>query len=174
MMNRYRRNRRCRGTSTMEFVLLLPAIVFAMMFILGLARTLVLRQHGLVAARYAAFYERVSGHTPSSTQLRDAITTQWTIIPTKANAGPDLLKNLAGSDEVAKRFGSLVMGLGRSSEIRCAAGHRVEQGLVKATLNLTDVKVEYRLPTGSWTSNECGGFMPLLLDELGRVFRVFI
>ena len=174
MTSRNCRNRRCRGTSTTEFVLLLPAVVFVMVFLIGLARTLMLRQHGLVAARYAAFYERLAGQPPSSAALQGGITTEWTITPTTEDSGPDLLKNLTGTDDVIKRFGSLVVGFGRKGEIRYMAEHRLKPGLVKVTLNLNDVRAQYRLPTGSWTSNECGGFMPLLLDELGRIFRVLV
>jgi hypothetical protein len=165
--NRFRRE---EGTSILEFVLVLPSLVFVMVLLISLGHALVLRQHALVAARYAAFALSVSGDGPSDDAVSRAVAKQnerWQLRREGWDEGSNILASIGGgSDVVGSLFLSAVDSIRSREDGHYKAKHILGDGLAMRTFRLTEAEAEYTLPTGSWTSNECGVFLPLLLDEI--------
>src|SRR2546423_14101376 len=86
-MPRMRRRMGEEGTAVIELVLSLFWILFAVMFLIGMGHTLINKQQGLVAARFAAFYESGRGRGPAPQLAASAISSRegWSVTPGYAN-----------------------------------------------------------------------------------------
>jgi hypothetical protein len=155
----------------LEIVLIAPFAVLVMVILIGLGQTLVLRQHALVAARYAAYYQRITGNSPSTLSKEVSYGDEhWQLTAQSQDSGGDVLSKLSlTGGGVGSLFGSLVSTLGSASgqggTIHPSA-KVTPRGLVPGLFRLSDVSAEYWLPNGSWTSENCGSFVSLLLDKV--------
>jgi len=153
-----------KGTAILEFVLIVPSLVFAFVLLVDSGITLVLRQEGLTAARYAAYYKRASGSEPSAPQVSVCVSPQgeqWNLRPQSSSTGDNIL-SLAGladlTGNVFDQFGSLVSGQGSVGEVTYTAQTTPNRGIIPKLLGINSVTGSYTIPTGTFTSDDCGSF----------------
>jgi hypothetical protein len=65
-----------RGLSTVELTLALPAVIFAILFLIGMGHALISKQHALVAGQFATHYRRVRESAPSAATAGQAASAQ--------------------------------------------------------------------------------------------------
>jgi hypothetical protein len=161
---------RRRGQSVLEFSLALPFLVGVMALFLGLGRTLVARQHGLVAARYAAFYQKLTDVAPPVDQLEHGVSLlaePWQLNPADQDVSGEVLgsDSLEG-DETTSIYVDFVRGFGSHGAVRALVVHHATEGLAARMLNQMDVNAIYTIPTKTFTSCSCGAFLAAVLDAL--------
>lgn len=158
-----------RGTSVLEFVLLLPSIVLVIVIMISLGQTVILRQHALVAARYSAFYERVTGNALPGHVVSDEVSGNdetWTVSDEGAGTSSDLFSAIeTGSGPAEGLFSTLVSEFDQGLSIHTTVGHVPQRNVVVEIFHVSKVSAEYSLPRGDWTSDNCGSYLPLLLDR---------
>src|SRR5689334_11537372 len=62
-----------RGSVTTEFVLVIPLLALAMLFLMGLGYTLMTKQNALVGARAAVYYRAPRTQIPQPAQFNELI-----------------------------------------------------------------------------------------------------
>jgi len=161
-------NRREQGTSVFEMVILAPAIVFVAVFLIGLGQTGILRQHALVGARYAAFYQRVANTAPSAGMVTKSVSTtseDWRSTSQQQSSSGDVLSALgSGAGQVFGFFQGLLSN--NSGSIAATVTAKPSWGIIPRMFPMGNVASTYYLPFGSWTSSSCGAYLPLALAEV--------
>lgn len=163
----------------LEFALILPSLVAAVVLLVGTGYTLVLRQEGLTAARYAAFFKRVSDSEPTASQVSGCVSPQgeqWQLSPQAQSTGSDIF-SLDGLGDLASgagsTFGGLVSNLSGSGAITYTATTVPTRGMVPRVIPLKSVEGVFTLPTGTWTSDGCGNFSSVLTNSISIFTSVF-
>jgi hypothetical protein len=72
-MRKRRRTKNEKGLATLELVMGLPLIVFAMLFLIGLGYTLIAKQRAEAGAQFAASYERARNRPPAESVAGRAV-----------------------------------------------------------------------------------------------------
>jgi len=162
-------HRRQTGTSIVEFVLVLPIVVAAIIFLLGFGKALLVREHGLVAARYAAFAVMYSGGTPDDSSVSKAVSSQgghWTVAASPKSDLAELFGHQAdfGSGLVSQVFRSVLNKIAGTGLIDARANFS-SADLITFSGN-REANSKFTLPVGTWTSDDCGFFLPILLDKV--------
>jgi hypothetical protein len=160
-MSRARRREGERGTAAIELALCLLWIVFAMMLLIGLGYTLLNKQQGLVAARFAAFYEAGTERAPGPRLATAAINSResWGVTPGFDNSSDSAVSQsgLQGAlGVIGGAFNSLMGALGGSSTLTYTARTTPTRGLLPR-LHTWNVAEHYTLANGTWTCDKVGG-----------------
>src|ERR1035441_3345885 len=86
------------GQSVLEFTLAMPFIIAVIMLLIGLGRVLVYRQHGQVVARYASFFQKITGKPPEQLELAQAVSIRgdeiWSVAPVPQNDSGGIVRAL--------------------------------------------------------------------------------
>jgi hypothetical protein len=77
-----------RGVSTLELTLAMPAVIFALLFLIGMGHALISKQHAVVGGQFAAHYQRVRESAPNAAAASRAV-----------SAGTETFRLSGGGDE---------------------------------------------------------------------------
>ncbi len=168
---------RCqRGTSTLELTLMMPAVVFVMLFLIGMGHALITRQHAVVAARFAATYHGINGRAPSAQLVSDAASNgseAWRLSGRTANAGGEAFGGLGGgiggvAGVISSIFGSFVGSSGQGGRIGYTAFTTPNRGLLARLYQLGDATGQYQMISGTWhcKGGDGGGYLSLILSKV--------
>lgn len=169
-MRRGRAARGERGTAVIELVLSLLWIVFAMLFLIGMGHTLMNKQHGLVAARFAAYYESGRERRPQAPQARAAVNSSgtWTLTRGAVNdAGAAQTGGGSVMAEVLDAFNSILSFIGGEGELTYTARTTPTRGLLPQMWGGLRVSEHYTLATDTWTCEESGSYLEILGGKVG-------
>ncbi|MBI1353563.1 MAG: hypothetical protein GC160_04400 [Acidobacteria bacterium] len=158
-----------RGSAVIELLLALPSIALALMLLVTMSETLVLRQEGLVAARQAAFLDRLTGKTTSAADALRASSARGEPWRLERREGSSGLGSFAGAFSTLGELAGLGLGTLSSSDAAGAVSYQVKRqpdGLFARTLRLGEASAQYELERGTWTSSQCGGFAAALKDKV--------
>jgi hypothetical protein len=148
-----------RGSTTTEFVMVLPLLVVAMLFLLGLGYTLMTKQNAIVGARAAVFYRASLEETPRQVDMNAVIKNavspdreEWILDFNQAN-----MEN-PPSDNAGVFLGA-VNGIYQSfnKEINYTASGTATLGFVPRIMTLGRAQSTYYLPHRTWTCAQTGG-----------------
>jgi hypothetical protein len=77
-----------RGVSTLELTMAMPAVIFALLFLIGMGHALISKQHAVVGGQFAAHYQRVRESAPNAAAASRAV-----------SAGAETFRLSGGGDE---------------------------------------------------------------------------
>ena len=158
-----------RGTSVLEFVLILPSILLVIVILIGIGQTVILRQHALVAARYSAFYQRITGSTLPGQLVPKEVSggdDTWTVTAENTGQTIDMFSSTeTGSGPVVSLFAALVSDLDQGVSLRATVSSVPQRNVVVEIFRVGKVSAAYSLPRGDWSSANCGSYLSLLLDK---------
>src|SRR2546423_6916534 len=165
-MPRMRRRMGEEGTAVIELVLSLFWILFAVMFLIGMGHTLINKQQGLVAARFAAFYESGRGRGPASQLAASAISSRevWGVTPGYANDARSGVSRAGGGGalgRVGAAFDSLIGFIGGNSALTYTASMTPTRGLLPRMYTLR-VSEHYTLANDTWTCERRADYLGVL------------
>ena len=160
-----------RGSATIEFVLVVPLLAFAMLFLMGLGYTLMTKQNAIVGARAAVYYraprEQVPAETTVNSLIKDAVSPareEWVLDFSEGN-----IENPATGQASMLQRG--VSGIYQSfnKEIRYTANGTATLGFLPRIMELGRAQGTYALPRGSWTCAQTGGgsYLSITLSGMG-------
>jgi hypothetical protein len=148
-----------RGSVSTEFVLVVPILAFAMLFLMGLGYTLMTKQNSLVGARAAAFYRAPMDQPPPPSTIN-------AVIKNAVSPGREewSLEHLEGTmDSPTSGQGGLLAGVVAglyqrvNKEISYTARVTPTLGLLPRVMNVGQAQSTYYLPRGTWTCAQTGG-----------------
>src|SRR5215212_7796986 len=160
-----------RGSVTDEFVLVVPLLAFAMLFLMGLGYTLMTKQNAIVGARAAVYYRAPRTQPPSATTvntlIKDAVSPareEWVLDFSEGNI----------QDPATGQVNILQSGVGRiyqsfNKEIRYTSNGTATLGLLPRIMELGRAQGTYALPRGAWTCAETGSssYLSITLNGIG-------
>ena len=160
-----------RGSVTTEFVLVVPLLAFAMLFLIGLGYTVMTKQNAVVGARAAVFFRVPRTQVPQSATVNEIIGAavspgreEWAL---DFHEGP--MEN-PGSGFL-DIIGSVVGGIYQSfnKEFQYTARGSASLGILPRVMNLGEAQANYSLPRGTWTCRQTGGasYTSMLLGRFG-------
>ena len=160
-----------RGSTTVEFVLVVPLLAFAMLFLMGLGYTLMTKQNAIVGARAAVYYraprERVPAETTVNTLIKDAVSPareEWELDFSEGNiANPETGQVNILQTGVSRIYQSF------NKEIRYTANGTATLGMLPRIMDLGRAQGTYALPRGTWTCAQTGGgsYLSITLNKMG-------
>lgn len=154
-----------RGTAAIELVLSLLWIVFAMLFFIGMGHLLMNKQHGLVAARFAAYYESGRERRPQAPQARAAVNSSgvWSLTRGAVDdAGEARTGDGSVGADVLSAFNSLLSFIGGDGELTYTARTTPTRGLLPQMWGGLRVSEHYTLAQDTWTCEKSGSYLDLL------------
>lgn len=159
-----------RGSVTIEFVMVLPLLVVAMLFLIGLGYTLMTKQNSIVAARAAVFYRASLEEPPRpatlNAQIKDAVSPgreEWTLTYNETNMEHPGTGN---ADVFAGAISRIYDGF--NSEIHYRARGTATLGFLPGIMELGQAESSYYLPHRTWTCAQVGGsYGSVALHSLG-------
>jgi len=165
---------RCQhGTAPVELMLMMPFVVFVMLFLLGMEQVLIARQHAVVAARFSATYHSIHGHAPSGQQVSDAASNGsevWRLSGRTANAGSEAFGGLGGgvAGVISSIFGSFLGSSGQGGRISYIASTTPNRGLLARIYQLGDARGQYQMTAGTWhcERGSGSGYLSLILSKV--------
>ncbi|HJT65870.1 MAG TPA: TadE/TadG family type IV pilus assembly protein [Pyrinomonadaceae bacterium] len=164
-----------RGSVTTEFVLVVPLLVVAMLFLMGLGYTLMTKQNAIVGARAAVYYRAPRSQTPPVTTvnalIKDAVSPareEWTLDFSEGNlANPDTGQSIlqSGVNSIYQSF---------NKEIRYTANGTATLGFLPSIMELGQAQGRYALPHRTWTCEQTGGssYLSITLSSVGLSSRL--
>lgn len=157
-----------RGTAAFEVVLLIPTIVLAMLMLMALAQTAILRQKTLIAARYDAFHYRLTGESASEDAVRGAVGAPGSWSAEDVEGGDaDIASKMPNPDAlISQVFSALLSKLSGVGTVRSSATHQPRRTVLSRILYADSVEGRYFLPGGTWTDETCGPYLALLKRAL--------
>src|ERR1043166_2435465 len=159
-----------RGSVTTEFVLVIPLLAVAMLFLMGLGYTLMTKQNAIVGARAAVYYRAPRSETPPVTTvnplIKDAVSPtreEWTLDFSEGSlANPDTGQSIlqSGVNSIYQSF---------NKEIRYTANGTATLGFLPRIMELGQAQSTYALPRGTWTCAQTGGssYLSITLNSMG-------
>jgi hypothetical protein len=166
---------RSRGSSVFEFVLVLPAAALVIVMLIGSAQTLLLRQYALIAARQAAFYQRVTGCQASATMIGQNIPagdSPWQVGQGTQPGSGNQLPFSGGGGILGVVEGFIANAVGAFS---VHASNTPRRGYIARSFQISDASANYSLIQGYWTNNDCSVMMAALsglLNALGSILNI--
>lgn len=147
------------GSVTTEFVMVLPLLAVAMLFLIGLGYTIMTKQNAVVGARAAVFYRASLEEAPTDADLtamiKDAVSPEreeWTLEePPGSVESPDLGVTGVIQGAVSALFGNL------NKEIRYTVSGTATLGFLPRIMDLGRARSSYYLPHRTWTCKQWGG-----------------
>ena len=157
-----------RGAAAVELALTLPLFVLGMVFLIGMGHTLITRQHGLVAARFAAFYHAARGSRPGAALVSQTVagrTEQWRLSHSSQSASGGSFGGAGGIVESV--FGSFVGGQRGEGVLSYRADTTPRRGLLPRVYNLRDATGSYHLANKTWKCERGrGSYLSLLTSSI--------
>ena len=163
---------RCeRGTSTLELTLLMPLVVFVMLFLLGMGYALITKQHAVAAARFAATYHRFQGQAPAAQDVSKAASNnedRWRLSGRTSNTSGDAYRGISGGvgSVISSVFGAFVGSAGQSGRIRYDAATTPTRGLLPRLYQIGDATAQYQVEAGTWTCDKGNGYLSTILSKV--------
>lgn len=159
-----------RGSVVIEFMLILPALAVSVMLLLGITEALLNRPHALIAARYAASYERIAGTSPPSASVAAAASTpekNWQLQLTRRGALNQVLSEIGDLPQPVR---DVLSGLLHQSEARGSvavdATLLLQGKRIAGLIPLRSATARYETPGDTWTGGKCGLFFTMVRDKL--------
>jgi hypothetical protein len=160
-----------QGSVTVEFVLVVPLLVVAMLFLMGLGYTLMTKQNAIVGARAAVYYRASRTQTPGAATvnalIKDAVSPareEWVLdfregnIEDPATGQVNILQR--GASSIYQSF---------NKEISYTARGTATLGFLPRIMELGQAEGRYALPRGTWTCAQTGGssYLSITLGGMG-------
>jgi hypothetical protein len=160
-----------RGSVTTEFVLVVPLLAVAMLFVMGLGYTLMTKQNAIVGARAAVYYRAPRTQVPPdavvNTMIKDAISPgreEWALEFNEENmADPETGRVNILQSAVSSIYQSF------NKEISYTAYGSATLGFLPRIMELGEAQGAYALPRGTWTCDQTGGgsYTSITLRSMG-------
>lgn len=185
MQQQARKNLRAeRGSTTAEFVLVVPLFATAMMFLIGLGYTLMAKQNAIVGARGVVFYRISLDQSPSVDELANMVEEtvspgreDWAVIDLGETPDSDPELSKVGQSKPERGAFSAIGGVINSlyqmlnNEKGYQASAAPTLGFVPRALKLDGslrARSAYYLPEGTWTCDEIGSssYVGLALNQI--------
>ncbi len=170
-MNKYDPHRE-RGLSSLEVAMIMPLIVLFTVMAIGIGETLIVRQHSVIAARYAATRHSLDNDSPENSQVSMAVSAgreKWSLIPDTNNATHILTAMIGGMPSgIGSALLLFINHAGRRGEISYEVRSLPIRGIFARLFTLNEATGKYRIPTGTWNCRQGGG----ILSAIGEKVRV--
>ena len=160
-----------RGSVTTEFVLVIPLLALAMVFLMGLGYTVMTKQNALVGARAAVYYRAPRTQISQPPQFNEFIGNavspgreEWALDFNQDNqASPVIGQVPVIGNAIAGIFGRL------NREVKYTARGTATLGFLPRVMDLGEAHGYYSLPTGTWTCEQTGGgsYTSMLFGQIG-------
>ena len=158
-----------RGSVTVEFVLVVPLLAFAMLFLMGLGYTLMTKQNAIVGARAAVYYRAPRTQIPPASTVNALI--KDAVSPAREEWVLDFREGKLQNPETGSNI--LQSGVNRiydsfNKEIRYTANGTATLGMLPRVMELGHAQGSYALPHGTWTCAQTGGgsYLSIALNEM--------
>lgn len=160
-----------RGSVTVEFVLVVPLLTFAMLFLMGLGYTMMTKQNAIVGARAAIYYRAPREQPPEADEvnalIKDAVSPareEWALdfsegrLEDPATGSVNILQGAV--DSIYQGF---------NKEMRYTANGTASLGFLPRIMELGHAQGKYSLPRGTWTCAQTGGgsYLSITLSRMG-------
>jgi hypothetical protein len=160
-----------RGLISLELTLMLPMLVFLMLFMIGMGHAIITRQRAVVAAQFSATYHAAQGNGPSGDKVSDAASAgseQWRLSEQVTSSAGDAGAGLGGriSGLIGSALGSFVGGAGARGVIRYTAQTTPNRGILPRFYNLGDAGAKYQIANGTWTCRCGGSYLSVILPAV--------
>ena len=156
---------------TVEFVLVVPLLAFAMLFLMGLGYTMMTKQNAIVGARAAVYYRAPRTQTPPATTVNSLI--KDAVSPAREEWVLDFNEGNISNPETGQ-VNILQSGVSRiyqsfNKEIRYTANGTATLGFLPRIMELGQAQSTYALPHGTWTCTQTGGssYLSITLNSMG-------
>jgi hypothetical protein len=165
-----------RGSVTTEFVLVVPLLVAAMLFLMGLGYTLMTKQNAIVGARAAVYYTASRRQTPAAMTInaliKDAVSPareEWVLDFSEGN-----LENPQTGQVSILQSGVNSIYQSFNKEIRYTAKGTATLGFLPSVMELGQAHGSYALPRDTWTCAQTGGgsYLSIMLGEMRLPARI--
>jgi len=160
-----------RGSVTTEFVLVIPLLALAMVFLMGLGYTVMTKQNALVGARAAVYYRAPRTQIPQPSQFNELIGNavspgreEWALdFNQDTQAMPGIGQVPIIGSGVNWIFGSF------NKEVKYTARGSATLGFLPRVMKLDQAQGAYYLPTGTWTCEQTGGgsYTSIMFSQIG-------
>jgi hypothetical protein len=160
-----------RGSVTIEFVLVVPLLALAMLFLMGLGYTMMTKQNAIVGARAAVYYRAPREQPPEAEEvnamIKDAVSPareEWVLDFSEGrleDPGTGSVNILQGAvDSIYQSF---------NKEMRYTARGTATLGFLPRIMELGQAQGRYTLPRGTWTCAQTGGggYLSITLSRMG-------
>lgn len=160
-----------RGLVSLEVALMLPMLVFLILFLIGMGHAIITRQHAVVAAQFAATYHAMQGNGPSEGTVSDAVSVEgerWRLSDQVASSAGDAGVGIGGriSGLLGSALGSFVAGAGAQGRIRYTARTTPNRGILPRVYHLGEAGSEYQIANGAWTCRCGGNYLSVILPAV--------
>lgn len=160
-----------RGSVTVEFVLAVPVLALAMLFLMGLGYTMMTKQNAIVGARAAVYYQAPREQLPEAEEvnalIKDAVSPareEWVLDFSEGkleDPATERVNILQGAvDSIYQGF---------NKEMRYTARGTATLGFLPRIMELGQAQGRYTLPRGTWTCAQTGGgsYLSIALNGMG-------
>jgi hypothetical protein len=171
------------GSTTTEFVLVAPLLVFGMLFLMGLGYTLMAKQNAIVGARSAVFYRASLEQQPNLSDLGSAVgeavspgREDWDLQDLGDAPADADVEGVGSSNPAAGAFAFIESGISAlyqmlDHEIQYQVSTTPSLGIVPRMLKFdSSVRARsiYSLPEGTWTCKQTGGgtYLNIAMDKI--------
>lgn len=159
-----------RGLSSLEVTMILPLIALLMVMAIGIGEALIVRQHSVMAARYAATMHSLNQSAPSPAQVSAAASAgreTWMASPVISGASFNQSGLIGGlSVIVNSAISAFIDRAGRLGDITYRLGSQPSRGIFARYFTLKLAEGYHRLPSGTWTCLNGGGIMAGLTGQV--------
>ena len=167
-------NHRERGSSAVEFVLMLPFVTTVFLILVGLGYTLPLKQQSLVAARYSTTYDVAMANQPDATAVSHAASKgmqTFTMTRTTAFAQQPETNGAGSGSAITDIFMGVLDDLVQASgQVDYTTGTTVTRGIIPQLYpNIPAARAHYSLPGQTWTCAQMNGssYLTFILNQGG-------
>jgi hypothetical protein len=159
-----------RGSVTVEFVLAVPLLALAMLFLMGLGYTMMTKQNAIVGAR-AAIYYRAPREQPLEVEEVNALIKD-AVSPAREDWALDFSEGRLDDPATGGGFfqgavQSIYQGFNK--EMRYTARGTATLGFLPRIMELGQARGRYTLPRRTWTCAQTGGgsYLSMTLSGMG-------
>ncbi len=160
-----------RGSVNVEFVMTVPLLAFAMLFLIGLGYTVMTKQNAVVGARAAVFYRAPRTQVPQPATVNQMIAEavspgreQWALdfregrMDYPDTGSPDIIGGVL--EDIYQSF---------NKEFAYTARGSASLGILPRVMNLGQAQATYSLARGTWTCRQTNGasYTSMLLRKFG-------
>ena len=160
-----------RGSVTTEFVLVIPLLALAMLFLMGLGYSVMTKQNALVGARAAVYYRAPRTQIPEPGQFNEFIGNavspgreEWALDFNQENQA---IQGIGTVPIIGDAIGSIFQSFNK--EVKYTARGSATLGFLPRVMELGQAQGTYSLPTGTGTCEQTGGgsYTSILLGQIG-------
>jgi hypothetical protein len=156
---------------SLELTLMLPMLVFLILFMIGMGHVIITRQHAVVAAQFAATYNAAQGNGPSGGRVSDAASAggeRWRLSDQVASSAGDAAAGVGGhvSGLIGSALGAFVGGAAARGVIRYTTQTTPNRGILPRFYNLGDAGAKYQIANGTWTCRCGGSYLSVILPAV--------